>query len=135
MALTIFFDADCPLCAIEMKALTERDQHHVLHLENIWQPDFTKRFPSIDPDRANAVLHALDDDGQLLLGLDVTATAWSLVGVRRYNWLRWPLIKPVADFFYHRFANNRYVLSKLLTGRSRTCSDGRCEIPNKGHQS
>ena len=124
--LTIFFDGQCPLCAKEMRALKARDHKNLLQLEDIWQDNFEQHHPAINQETANRVLHAVDDSGNLLLGLDVTARAWSMVGINRYNWLRWQLIKPVADFFYRRFANNRYGISKLLTGRARTCSETRC---------
>lgn len=126
MALTIFYDSLCPLCVKEMRALKVRDRQQQLRMEDIWQADFSERFPAIDPAEANRVLHAVDEHGELLLGLDVTARAWTLVGVRRFNWLRWPLIRPLADFCYRRFANNRYGVSRLLTGRARLCSQEGC---------
>lgn len=126
MKLTIFYDGLCPLCVKEMRALKARDQDNKLCMEDIWQADFTQRFPAIDVSAAGRVLHAVDNKGELWLGLDVTARAWSLVGVRRYNCLRWPLIKPIADFCYRRFANNRYGFSRLLTGRARLCAGEAC---------
>ncbi|MCV5638693.1 DCC1-like thiol-disulfide oxidoreductase family protein, partial [Escherichia coli] len=83
-------------------------------------------YPQIDPDRANTILHALDNHGNLLLGLDVTYRAWQLVGRGwLYAPLRWQLIRPVADWLYLRFAQNRYRISYWLTGTSR-CNSGRC---------
>lgn len=130
MALTIFYDSLCPLCAQEMRALKRRDLKGRLLLEDIWQPGFADRFPSIDPVAANQVLHALDEKGNLLLGLDVTARAWSLVGVKRYRLLRWPLIKPLADWCYRFFARNRYSISRVLTGRAR-CESGQCYVASR----
>lgn len=127
--LTLFYDGQCPLCAQEMKALTARDTQQQLQLVDIWQPEFATRYPEIDPAAANRVLHAVDDRGDLLLGLDVTARAWSLVGVKRYNCLRWPLIKPVADIAYRLFARHRYSLSRLITGKARLCESDRCSQP------
>ncbi|MDN3685045.1 DUF393 domain-containing protein [Vibrio sinaloensis] len=69
---------------------------------------------------------ATKKDNQLILGLDVTYYAWHLVGKGwLYAPLRWPLFKPVADWAYMRFANNRYTISKWLTGKSK-CSNGQC---------
>ena len=126
MTLTLFYDSQCPLCAQEMRALKARDANNQIQLEDIWQAEFSRRFPAIDPVAANQVLHALGSDGKLLLGLDVTAKAWSLVGVKRYNALRWPLIKPLADFCYRRFVNNRYSISRILTGQARLCPANSC---------
>ncbi|WP_439136018.1 thiol-disulfide oxidoreductase DCC family protein [Pseudomaricurvus sp.] len=129
--LTVFYDGQCPLCAQEMQALTKRDTHQRLQLMDIWHPEFASRYPEIDPAAANRVLHAVDDTGHLLLGLDVTARAWSLVGVTRYNCLRWPIIKPVADIAYRLFAKHRYRLSRLLTGKARLCDADQCSPRSK----
>ncbi|MGY0615102.1 thiol-disulfide oxidoreductase DCC family protein [Vibrio sp. FJH11] len=123
--LTIFFDGSCPLCTKEMKALKQQDTHQYIRTVDISSDDFTY-YPQIDAARANTILHAIDDNGTLLLGLDVTYRAWQLVGRGwLYAPLRWSLIKPVADWLYLRFANNRYRISYWLTGRSR-CSTDQC---------
>ncbi len=123
--LTIFYDGTCPLCAKEMKALTKRDTHQHIRIVDIYSEAFSD-YPQIDAAKANTILHALDDYGNLLLGLDVTYRAWHLVGKGwLYAPLRWPLIRPVADWLYLRFANNRYRISYWLTGTSR-CDTDQC---------
>ncbi|MGP8308639.1 thiol-disulfide oxidoreductase DCC family protein [Vibrio sp. YIC-376] len=123
--LTIFFDGTCPLCAKEMRALKQQDTHQHIRTVDIYSDDFL-HYPQIDAAHANTILHAIDDNGTLLLGLDVTYRAWQLVGRGwLYAPLRWSLIKPVADWLYLRFANNRYRISYWLTGRSR-CSTDQC---------
>ncbi len=123
--LTIFYDGTCPLCAKEMKALVNRDTHQLIRTVDIHSDEFSS-YPQIDADKANNILHALDSNGQLYLGLDATYQAWRLVGRGwLYAPLRWPLIKPVADRLYLKFANNRYRISYWLTGKSR-CGSGQC---------
>lgn len=126
VSLRIFYDSRCPLCVIEMKALTERDATGQIELEDIWQEGFSERFPTIDPQQANRILHAQDDSGRVLLGLDVTAEAWARVGIRRYRVLRWPVLRSVADIFYRLFARYRYGISRVLTGRARLCPEEGC---------
>ncbi len=126
MRLTLFYDGRCPLCVAEMESLRRHDHHHRLQLEDIFQPGLQQRYPQLDLWRALQVLHGVDEQGRWWLGLDVTARAWSLVGVTRYNWLRWPLVRPVADSCYRAFACHRYTLSRWLTGRARVCSDDHC---------
>lgn len=118
-SLTIFYDSFCPLCVKEMLALAKRDKNSCLSFEDINADDFSQRFASINAQAANRVLHAKNADGELLLGLDVTAQAWRLVGNPLYCILRWPLIKPIADRVYIAFANNRYRVSYWLTGQAR----------------
>ncbi|WMN89464.1 DUF393 domain-containing protein [Vibrio parahaemolyticus] len=123
--LTIFYDGTCPLCAKEMRALTKRDTHQHIRIVDIYSEAFSA-YPQIDAAKANTILHALDDSGNLLLGLDVTYRAWQLVGRGwLYAPLRWPLIRPVADWLYIKFANNRYRISYWLTGTSR-CGTDQC---------
>lgn len=117
--LTIFYDGTCPLCVKEMASLTEKDNGNNLETIDLSNAELSK-FPNINVTEANIILHALDDNGNLLLGLDAVHRAWQLVGRGWiYAPLRWPLIKPLADRLYILFAKNRYRISFLLTGSSR----------------
>ncbi|MEE3190284.1 MAG: DUF393 domain-containing protein, partial [Pseudomonadota bacterium] len=107
--LTLYYDGYCPLCVREMDHLRKADQAGRLTLVDIQQEVFTERYPHIDPQAASTILHADTADGELLLGLDVTYRAWSLVG--RGFWiapLRWPVVRWFADKAYLWFARNRY---------------------------
>ncbi|EPN4954593.1 thiol-disulfide oxidoreductase DCC family protein [Vibrio diabolicus] len=123
--LTIFYDGTCPQCAKEMHALKRRDVKQAIKIVDIYSDEFSD-YPQIDAQKANTILHALNDNNELILGLDVTHRAWQLVGRGwLYAPLRWPLLKPIADWLYLRFANNRYRVSYWLTGNSR-CNSGQC---------
>lgn len=125
MKLRVFYDGSCPLCAAEMKQLSAADREGQVELQDITLPGFTERFPHVDPVEADRILHGELADGTQLYGLDVTARAWSLAGKGwRVNWLRWPLVRPVADRVYLFFARHRHRISRLLTGKSRCQSCG-----------
>lgn len=125
--LTIFVDSQCPLCVKEMRHLMEADWQGKLSLEDIHQQDFIYRFPDIDPEKANQVLHGKLDTGEILTGLDVTYLAWTLVGKGRWvKPLKWRWLRAVLDKAYVLFAKNRYAISYFLTGQRR-CK-GQCEI-------
>ena len=67
---------------------------------------------------------AIDENGNVFTGLDVTHKAWSLVGVGwLYAPLRWPVISTIADIGYKIFAKHRYQISYLLTGKKRSEDD------------
>ncbi len=130
MRLTIFYDSECPLCAIEMRQLLSCDKHNRIELADIHAEDFALKHPDIDAHRAYTILHGKLDSGELLLGLDVTCKAWQLVGKHRWlALLRWPLIRPLADILYRLFAKYRNPISRLLTGQS-ACS--RCGLDKTG---
>ncbi len=119
-AMTIFYDGYCPLCVAEMRQLQQYDKQGELAFEDIQAGDFAERFPQIDPLAADRILHGLLADGRLVLGLDVSCRAWSMVGQKRWlRVLRLPLIRLIADACYRFFAKNRYQISFLLTGRRR----------------
>lgn len=117
--LTIFYDGTCPLCVKEMRALTKHDQQGVIRTVDIYGNDFAQ-YPDIDAKKANLILHAVNEKGELLLGLDAAYQAWKLLGRGwLYAPLRWFWLKPIADRGYLWFAKNRYTLSYYLTGTRR----------------
>ncbi len=123
--LTIFYDGTCPLCAKEMNALSNQDKNKAIKTIDIYSEEFSE-YPHIDAKAANTVLHALNQNGDLILGLDVTYLAWKLVGKGwLYAPLRWPGVKVLADWCYLRFAKNRYRVSYWLTGTS-CCDENSC---------
>lgn len=138
MILTIFYDSTCPLCMAEMRELRRLDVAKRLCLEDLFAGDFSDRYPHIDRQRAIAVLHGQLDSGEVLLGLDCTRLAWALVGKKKWlAVLRWPVIKPLADWAYLLFARHRARISRLLTGQA-TCEPcgmqgpGYCATPAGG---
>ncbi|WP_096086155.1 thiol-disulfide oxidoreductase DCC family protein [Agaribacterium haliotis] len=129
--LTIFFDSQCPLCAIEINELKKRDTEQKLDFVDIFSKGFASDYKQIDKKQALRILHGLTADGQLLLGLDVSHRAWSLLGnARLTGFLRWRPIRPLSDAAYRFFAKHRYSISALLTGRSRTKKCNTCARPD-----
>ncbi|MGE6649687.1 thiol-disulfide oxidoreductase DCC family protein [Shewanella colwelliana] len=128
MKLRIFYDSQCPLCAAEMAKLKRYDTKEFIELVDLASVDFTTRYPHIDIKYANQILHGETEHGELLTGLDVTYLAWALVGKKHFVVpLTWPVVKPVADFLYLKFAKHRYKISYLLTGKKR-CDTGQCGL-------
>jgi predicted DCC family thiol-disulfide oxidoreductase YuxK len=127
--LTIFYDGGCPLCMKEMRHLHKADIKNTIQFVDINAHDFESNYPTINKEEANRILHGWLADGSLLLGLDVTYKAWSLVG--KGGWiavLRWPLIKPLADLGYRFFAKYRNSISWWFTGQKRCDS---CQLDRK----
>jgi predicted DCC family thiol-disulfide oxidoreductase YuxK len=125
--LTLFYDSYCPLCANEMDQLRRLDTHKRLRFADIHAVDFSQRYPDIDPQAADRILHARYDDGRMIYGLDVTHQAWALVGKQRWlAVLRWPVIRWFADLGYRFFARYRYGISLVLTGQRRCSPGGSC---------
>ncbi|WP_105258747.1 thiol-disulfide oxidoreductase DCC family protein [Pseudoalteromonas sp. T1lg88] len=117
--LTLFYDGNCPMCAAEIRKLKGCAHEGALVLIDINNDEDLSPFPMIDYHAALNTLHALDEKGQILLGLDANVAVWRAVG--KYPWLRvlrWPLIRIVADCCYRIFANNRHRIAGWLSTRA-----------------
>ncbi|AAF94960.1 TPA: thiol-disulfide oxidoreductase DCC family protein [Vibrio cholerae] len=124
--LVIFFDGQCPLCCNEMRALKTADHQARILLVDVHDTDTMSCYPSIDKQRALSILHGIDQQGQLLYGLDVTVLAWRLVN--RHRWLfitRMPILKGISDRMYLLFAKHRMRLSRWF-GQTQ-CQEGVCQ--------
>lgn len=126
--MIIFYDASCPLCNAEMQQLKKADINQKIALEDINAADFDIRFPHIDKNRAMNILHAQDDAGEMIYGLDVTYAAWKTVGKHRWlKILRLPVIRLFADLGYTLFAKYRQPISRVLMPNT-VCESDRCSI-------
>ena len=128
--LEIFYDSKCPLCASEMKHLKEKDHNNFIRLVDLHSSDLRKLYPNINFDKAMKILHGYYN-GQLLLGLQVTHRAWTIVG--KGFWvapLNWPVLKQLSHVIYLGVAKNRQqisnTLSKLLNLKVVQCNSGVC---------
>lgn len=77
--LTIFYDGNCPLCVTEMDHLKKHDNNQLIELINIHNKGFAQLYPDIEFNNAMKILHGTYQ-GKLLLGLEVTHRAWTIVG-------------------------------------------------------
>ena len=130
MKLTIFYDAQCPLCDAEISQLKAYDNQQQLSFEDINAPDFSQRFAHIDKLKANRILHGQLNTGEMIFGLDVTCMAWKTVGKHRWlTVLRWPVIRWFADLAYLLFARYRNVISSLFMNRNKVADCTICRPP------
>lgn len=102
---TLYYDGSCPLCATEIRQL-DRLAKDRLCLVDVHQ------LPSLsmsDKARLLTTLHLETHDGRSLTGLDATVFAWRQTSFGwLFAWLRWPMIKPLADRVYRYWADQRY---------------------------
>lgn len=128
--LTIFYDGKCPLCATEMNSLKKHDKGNVIRLVDLHLSQFTTLYPHIDSLEAMRILHG-EYQGKILLGLEVTHRAWTLVG--RGFWvapLNWPIVKTVSHWVYLGVAKFRHPISNFLAKifhiKINSCESGVC---------
>jgi predicted DCC family thiol-disulfide oxidoreductase YuxK len=145
-ALTIWYDASCPLCATEMRALQRHAGVDVLDLRDCSAADFdgtdvvAAGYAQADLMR---LIHARDANGRWLRGVEVFERAYRLAGIDRVaRVFENRRLRPLWDRLYPWIARNRMLLSRLHLNaiygwvidraarraevRMRACVDNRC---------
>lgn len=109
----LYYDGQCPLCSFEMEHL-DRFRSDELALVDVHGLDDTDTgLPS--KESMLGMLHLKTRDGEWLTGVDASVRAWRSTGFGRVlEILRWPLVAPVVDAVYVRWARRRY---RKLYGR------------------
>jgi predicted DCC family thiol-disulfide oxidoreductase YuxK len=113
--LTLLYDANCPVCALEMDHLRERDTLERLVFVNIAEPGFDPNRYGASLADMNAEIHAVAPGGRLLRGVEVLRLAYSAVGL---GWVThatgWPVMRPLFDLGYRLFAKHRMRFSAVF---------------------
>ncbi|MEZ6232916.1 MAG: DUF393 domain-containing protein [Phycisphaerales bacterium] len=127
---TILIDAECPLCRHEASLLRRLDKGRGrLTLVEITAPDFDAAAYGTTFQDVMGSIHGVTADGRLVSGMEVFRRAYAAVG---WGWLwaptGWPLLRPMFDWLYRRFANRRLWLS----GRRMVCEGGACRVEPRG---
>jgi predicted DCC family thiol-disulfide oxidoreductase YuxK len=140
--LTLFYDANCPVCALEMDHLRSRNHEGKLVFVDISAPGFDAPPPGVTLAALDAEIHATRPDGSLLRGVEVLRLAYAAVGL---GWVMrptgWSALRPLFDAGYRVFARHRrsisHVAAPLIDGiraararrmaeRMRSCTGGAC---------
>jgi predicted DCC family thiol-disulfide oxidoreductase YuxK len=143
--LTLFYDASCAVCSLEMDHLRSRNHDGKLAFVDITAPGF-------DPAPFGATLAAMDAqihgrcaDGQMIIGVQALRLAYEAVGL---GWVlrptAWPPLRALSDVGYRLFARHRRRISRAaapvidairtqrarrMSKRMRECASGACEMP------
>jgi predicted DCC family thiol-disulfide oxidoreductase YuxK len=147
--LTLFYDAACPVCSLEMDHLRARNRDGRLVFVDIRTPGFDAARYGVTFEAMDAQLHAQRADGQVIYGVQVLRLAYEAVGL---GWLwapvRWGPLAPAADLAYRVFARHRNTISRtaapvihgLRTWRAwrterrmQACVNGACELRHPTH--
>jgi predicted DCC family thiol-disulfide oxidoreductase YuxK len=150
--MTLLYDASCPVCALEMDHLRERNRHGRLAFVDIAAPGFDAAAWGTTLAALDAQIHGFRPDGTVLIGLPALREAYAAVGL---GWVlratAWAPLAPLADAGYRVFARHRQAISsaaapligalrelrELREGRARRtlarmarCRGGACAIDN-----
>ena len=112
--LTLFYDAACPVCALEMDHLRESSRDGRLRFVDMAEPGFDPAPFGATLAAMNAEIHGLCADGTMRRGVEVLRLAYAAAGIgwvlRPTGW--WPL-RPLFDAGYRVFARHRRPISQV----------------------
>jgi predicted DCC family thiol-disulfide oxidoreductase YuxK len=113
--LTLLYDANCPVCSLEMDHLRARNAAGRLVFVNIATPGFDASVYGATLAQMNAEIHGVQPGGGLLRGVEVLRLAYTAVGL---GWVMrptgWPLLRPAFDLGYRLFAKHRMRISAVF---------------------
>jgi predicted DCC family thiol-disulfide oxidoreductase YuxK len=115
--LTIFYDASCPLCRKEMHALKEYDAQDRLRLVDCSADTFldtSAQQANISTADMLRLIHARDDSGRWIIGVDVFVLAYRAAGIEAVaGFFEFRPLRPFLNRLYPLIARNRMMLSRL----------------------
>jgi predicted DCC family thiol-disulfide oxidoreductase YuxK len=113
--LKVFYDASCPVCALEMDHLRARDSEGRLELVDMSAPGFDAACHGFAHADLDAAIHAVRPDGSVVRGMPVLRLAYRAAGL---GWLLRPTgvgpLRPAFDAAYRLFARHRKTISRAL---------------------
>lgn len=111
--LTLYFDAACPVCNLEMDNLKARNTEGRLRFVDISDAAFDPAPLGVSLQALNGLLHAQRPDGSLVIGVEVFRLAYAAVGLGRWAApTQWRWVAPWIEQAYAMFARNRYGFSR-----------------------
>ena len=140
--LTLLYDAQCPVCSLEMDHLRERCRDGRLRFVDISQPGFDAAPYGVTLAAMDAEIHGIRPDGSVIRGVEVLRLAYAAAGL---GWVMrptgWAPLRPLFDAGYRVFARHRRRISaaaaplidairarraRRMAEAMRECSAGAC---------
>ena len=92
--LTFLYDGGCPLCLRETNFLKKKDTQKFINFVDISNNYFPQNFKNISYEQAMDNLHGILENGGIIVGVDVLAYSYELVGL---GWIYFPTKLPILS--------------------------------------
>jgi predicted DCC family thiol-disulfide oxidoreductase YuxK len=114
-SLKLLYDGECPICQREICILQRKNNQNRIKFVDIAAKDFSPlEKNNIDYNTAMTEIHAIDDKGNFLIGIQAFATVYARCNLLVISTLlRIPFVKKILKPLYALFAKKRL----WLTGR------------------
>jgi len=112
--LTLLYDAQCPVCSLEMDHLRGRCTDGRLSFVDISQTGFDTAPYGVSHEAMDAEIHGVRPDGSVIKGVEVLRLAYDAAGL---GWVMrptgWAPLRPAFDAGYRLFARHRRRISAV----------------------
>ncbi|MFA7235894.1 MAG: DUF393 domain-containing protein [Phycisphaeraceae bacterium] len=106
--ILVFYDGACPICSRQADVMRRRDRHDRLRLIDISVADFDPARFGLTHAAVQSQMHAVLGDGRVVTAMAAFRHIHRDLG---RGWLLaptgWPVLRPVFDWLYRRFAEHR----------------------------
>ncbi|MHB1155720.1 MAG: thiol-disulfide oxidoreductase DCC family protein [Phycisphaerales bacterium] len=117
--ILVLYDGACPICSRRASAMRRRDRHDRLRLIDISAADFDPARFGLTHTAVQSQIHAVLGDGRIVTAMDALRHIHRALGMGRLLApTGWPVLRPMCDWLYRRFAAVR----PRLSGRGRKCA-------------
>ena len=119
--LKLLYDGECPICNREICMLQKKDSQSKINFIDISSKDFSPlENNNIDYNTAMSQIHAIDNKGNLLVGIPAFAAVYANCQLLITSTLfRIPFIKRILNPFYATFAKKRLWLTGRMNGNTK----------------
>lgn len=122
----VIFDGECKFCRASVHKLHRFDKHGRLAFLSLHDPEVARRYPDLTHDEMMQYLFVIPQDGRRLRGAE--GFKYLSTKLPLLYWmapaLHLPGLMPLWQWFYRKFAKQRYRF-----GRIESCENGTCQIP------
>ena len=113
--ITGFYDGTCPLCSWEVNHLKNKNTDGHIAFENIHDGNFSDKYPNLEKQKLDDLLHVQRSNGEFKTGIDATYTLWETVGMGRwFAPLKWRWLRVILKPSYKFFAKYRHTITAVL---------------------
>jgi predicted DCC family thiol-disulfide oxidoreductase YuxK len=131
-AVVALFDGQCGVCSRSAGLIGQRDTARLIERLDLRDPAAAERFPDLSTEAVRALMHVVDREGTVHIGLDAVLRVFD--ELPRWRWtarlLRIPGVHALANVGYRLFARHRLWFNRFLPApvQAPACTGDVCAV-------